>query len=302
MNVDTIISFAQYNEDLILRSLLFDVKKGFYIDIGANHPQADSVTKLFYDKGWNGINIEPIASLYNQLVQQRPKDINLAIGVGQKKSKQIFREYTDILGHSTFDKSQKEIDIHKNINHVDYEVEINTLQNIIKKYANNKKIDFLKIDVEGYEYEVIVGNDWNKFRPKVLCIESNHVIHDWRPILNDNNYRLFIYDGLNEYYIANEEWQRTIDFAERSVVITQHSLKQHQWYAWERDLEDLRKCQDLNKDLTKKNEILNNKIEHQQQQYNLIEPLSLKNISLRKRIYRAVYGLTIDWLRFKKQK
>ncbi|MDR2831144.1 MAG: FkbM family methyltransferase [Methanobrevibacter sp.] len=80
-----ILSFSEDKEDLILLSFLDKIKNGFYIDVGANDPYADSVTKLFYDLGWNGINIEPLPYMYNKLCEDRPKDINLNIGISNKK-------------------------------------------------------------------------------------------------------------------------------------------------------------------------------------------------------------------------
>ncbi len=66
------ISYAQNFEDLILMGILREIPNGFYVDVGANHPEQDSVTKIFYDKGWSGINIEPNTVLYNELCIARP--------------------------------------------------------------------------------------------------------------------------------------------------------------------------------------------------------------------------------------
>jgi len=78
-------SYAQYLEDIILFLFLYDVKNGFYIDVGANDPIIDSVTNFFYLKGWNGINIEPLDDKYKLLKDQRSRDINLNIAVGKEK-------------------------------------------------------------------------------------------------------------------------------------------------------------------------------------------------------------------------
>jgi hypothetical protein len=81
----------------------------------------------------------------------------------------------------------------------DYEVETRVLSQVLEE-EDVKSIDFMKIDVEGLEYEVISGNNWTKYRPKFICIESNHIVKDWRPILKTNGYELFFSDGLNNYY------------------------------------------------------------------------------------------------------
>ena len=80
-------SYSQLCEDLVLYCALKDVDKGFYIDVGANDPTQDSVTKFFYDKGWHGINIEPLPDKCALLVEKRPRDVNLCIGLGSERGK-----------------------------------------------------------------------------------------------------------------------------------------------------------------------------------------------------------------------
>src|SRR3954464_403823 len=87
------ISYAQNKEDVILQALLKGAKKGFYVDVGANHPVHESVTKLFYEKGWSGVNIEPANELHLLLSADRPRDINLKVGVSNREDELVFREY-----------------------------------------------------------------------------------------------------------------------------------------------------------------------------------------------------------------
>jgi len=163
---------SQYGEDLIIESLLPQKKDGFYIDIGANHPIKYSNTFLFYRKGWKGINVEPNPSriwLFNIF---RKRDLNLNIGIGKNKSEinfYIFKEST----LSTFDKIASEE--YKSMGHPIKKVikiPITPLSEIIEKHANQKEIDILSIDTEGYDMEVLESNDWNKFRPRFLIIET----------------------------------------------------------------------------------------------------------------------------------
>lgn len=209
LNQHYLISHAQNREDIILSGFFRDVSTGFYVDIGANDPAIDSVTKLFYEKGWNGINVEPIDQLYKKLVNSRPRDINLNIGISNKSGDMVFREYGKFHGLSTFSKdiytdydklakSSKDYDDFK-----EYSVKIKTLKQIFKENKVNV-INFMKVDVEGYEYEVLKSNDWSVFRPQVICIEANHISKDWRPFLIKNKYTVVFFDGLNEYYVAEE--------------------------------------------------------------------------------------------------
>lgn len=208
-NQPYIISHAQNREDIILSGFFPGIKDGFYVDVGANDPAADSVTKYFYEQGWSGINIEPINRLYKKLKNSRPRDTNLNIGISNKEGDITFREYNKLHGLSTFaNQTKKEVgeltklsDDYKD--YKDYKVEVKTLADVFQE-NNVKNINFLKVDVEGYEYEVLDGNDWTRYRPQVICIESNHIIKDWRPLLAEKKYEYVFNDGLNGYYVARE--------------------------------------------------------------------------------------------------
>lgn len=297
-----ITTYAQYNEDIILAALLYGVDEGFYIDVGANYPIIDSVTMYFYEKGWHGINIEPLKGLFSELAKVRTNDINLNIGLGNKKGKANFREYKDLPGHSTF-ASDRKIAHEQDHEFTDYEVEVDTLKDVLAKYRP-EHVNFIKIDVEGFEYEVVEGNDWSQFRPDVICIESNHISRDWRPILLKNSYQLFIADGLNEYYVATEQWGRTKGFVERVVELDYHALKQHQQQSWLADSKQLKK---LNTMVSHQQEQIDSKqqtITTQQEELKAIRAevgVSLKNKTWFRRLYISVYGLTLGWLRDKKQ-
>ena len=76
-----LVSYAQNREDVLLYRALSGQSKGFYIDVGANDPTVCSITKSFYDMGWNGINIEPVRGVFQRLADHRTRDINLNIGI-----------------------------------------------------------------------------------------------------------------------------------------------------------------------------------------------------------------------------
>lgn len=199
---DTLVTYAQNREDLILHVLLLGVKKGFYVDVGANSPNADSVTKFFYEKGWNGINIEPIPALYAELSRARKRDINLNLGVALKPGKLKLRQYEgEKHGWSTFSKDI--MNLHNaGERFKEYDVVVRPLASILKEH-NVKDIDFLKVDVEGLEYDVLKSNDWNKFRPKVIVIENTYP-ERWISVLQEAGYVQAYDDILNLYFVRED--------------------------------------------------------------------------------------------------
>ncbi len=209
------VYYAQNREDIILESFFLDKETGFYVDVGAYDPDDDSVTKLFYEKGWRGINIEPQPDRFEKFRRSRPKDTNLNVGVSDKESTLRLRSYSNE-GLSTFSQEMKDEYTSAmrqdtgTTSFTDIDVQVKTLSQIFKE-QKVKSIDFLKIDVEGLEYEVIAGNEWKKYRPKVLCIESNHLVRNWKEILDDNDYELVFNDGLNDYFI-DSLYEKKIEF------------------------------------------------------------------------------------------
>src|SRR5262245_26066783 len=79
------ISYAQNLEDVLLERVFGGKTNGFYVDVGAHDPERLSVTKHFYDKGWRGINVEPVPASHQKFVEQRPRDINLAVAAGREE-------------------------------------------------------------------------------------------------------------------------------------------------------------------------------------------------------------------------
>lgn len=171
-------SYSQVGEDIILDFFLKEKKSGFYIDIGSYHPINLSNTYKFYERGWSGINIEPNHNKFRLFEEQRAKDINLNMGIGPSETKANFFIFdADTL--STF--SEQVAENYKKIGHKVTEVkeiELMPLKKVIEKYAHNKKIDFLSVDTEGYDLEVLKTNDWNVYRPSLIVLETVEYSHD----------------------------------------------------------------------------------------------------------------------------
>jgi len=219
------ISFAQNFEDLVLAGLLKSVSRGFYVDVGANHPELDSVTKIFYDKGWSGINIEPNEALHRQLLAARPRDINVKAGLSSQPGALSLRIYDGLDGLSTMSHETQSVHAaaRPNTTFHDVQIEVACLADLLAEHRSSGDIHMLKVDVEGLELEVLLGNDWRRFRPWVLCLERNQDQARREAImtlLQAHRYSAVFYDGINDFLVAQEQIQIWTDFSyARDVVL-----------------------------------------------------------------------------------
>lgn len=204
------ISYAQNLEDVILHRALKHVEKGFYIDVGANHPRFDSVTFAFYERGWNGINIDPVEEWIDLLNKERNRDINLRMAAGETQGTTTIYAVKST-GLSTSNEKLGEIYQEDNTKTVEPIISImDTLTHVCRQFASGP-IHFLKIDVEGEESSVIKGMDLTQYRPWIILAEAtipNSVKEnyaDWDELLKNNAYKFSYFDGLNRFYIAEEK-------------------------------------------------------------------------------------------------
>src|SRR5262245_34697418 len=98
----TFISYAQNFEDVMLYRALKGVVHGFYVDVGASDPVLDSVTKAFSERGWTGINIEPEPEVFRKLCEDRARDVNLQMAVGDRTGAGTLFDL-EVRGHATLD-------------------------------------------------------------------------------------------------------------------------------------------------------------------------------------------------------
>lgn len=200
------LSYAQNMEDYHLSLAFAGQQRGTYIDVGGGHPVAGSVSFWFYERGWDGIVVEPqndLASLHRRL---RPRDKIMQLLVGADDKERDFHVFDRLHGLSTA------VAEHAKAAGADFRtlrLPSISLAELCRLHAPGA-IDFLKIDVEGAEADVIAGADWGRFRPGVVLIEaiaplSNEPTwHKWEAMLLEKGYRFALFDTLNRFYVAEE--------------------------------------------------------------------------------------------------
>jgi FkbM family methyltransferase len=171
----SISSYSQEGEDMILRRFVVPNGAGFYVDIGAHHPYRFSNTYYFHRQGWRGINIDPLPGAMELFNSCRPKDINLNLGVSENKGTLSYVMFNEP-ALNTFDKElaqERQSEAYKIIGSID--VPVMPLRELLDQHQDEfSVIDLMSVDVEGYDLEVLRSNDWSRFRPRLIVVESLH--------------------------------------------------------------------------------------------------------------------------------
>jgi len=192
------ISFSQDLEDILIDKLLGKKKRGLYVDVGAYDTTRFSNTKKFYLRGWQGINIEPDPIRIDKFYKERQRDINLNFGVANKNGRLDFYKFNPQT-LSTF--SQKQAQAYQKQGFIltqKVKIKVCKLSYLLERYLGKKSIDFLSIDTEGFDLEVLKSNNWKKFKPKVICIESSEKSID--KLLLDQGYTEVFKNSVNSIY------------------------------------------------------------------------------------------------------
>jgi FkbM family methyltransferase len=200
------LSYAQNMEDYHL-SLAFEGQaRGIYIDVGGGHPVAGSVSFWFYRRGWDGLVVEPQGDLAQLHRRLRPRDRVVQSLIGRDRGERDFYVFdrlhglsTTISDHATAAKEQFRT----------LRLPSMSLAELCRTWDRGA-IDFLKIDVEGAEADVIAGADWDRLRPGIVLVEAIAPLsgeptwHHWETSLLAKGYRFALFDTLNRFYVAEE--------------------------------------------------------------------------------------------------
>ncbi len=201
------VSYAQNGEDVVLWRIFHDVECGSYVDVGAADPTEFSVTRAFYDRGWNGINVEPVPQFAQRLREERPRDHTFEVGASDTDGEATLY----LVEHSGLSTIDANYVAPLELKHVvtPTAIRTRTLNDMLDEAGfGGRVIHFLKIDVEGAEGRVLAGLDLDKWRPWVLVVEStepNSTVQNyagWEPLVLAAGYTFCLFDGLNRFYLA----------------------------------------------------------------------------------------------------
>ena len=204
------LSYAQNLEDYHLDLLFEGQASGAYVDVGGGHPVADNVSFWFYLKGWRGLVVEPQQALADTYAHVRPRDHTVSCLAGRAEGEIEFHVVDKLHGFSTTVRENAAGAGQFGVDYTTVKKPVRTLAALCAE-AGLTRIDFLKIDVEGAEADVIAGMDFKRWRPRVVLVEAiapgsmTESWEAWEPALLAAGYSFAFFDRLNRFYVASEE-------------------------------------------------------------------------------------------------
>jgi FkbM family methyltransferase len=199
---DCRVSYSQFGEDLFLTGILgYERTSGTYVDVGCFHPIGYSNTYIFYQRGWRGIAIDPNPGMRSEWQRYRPKDIFLNFAISKAPGEKTYLingrnpEMNTIVDDdriSQFDPKKYTVSSCKAL----------PLREILDRHLNGRKIDFLNIDCEGMDTEILETNDFEKYRPFMIAIEDSTISADTKinQFLQNVGYEYKAYMGLTKIF------------------------------------------------------------------------------------------------------
>ncbi len=197
-----LLSNSQFQEDLLIDLLLGRKSEGVYVDVGANDPFYNSNTQRFYSRGWRGINIEPGLAEFKKFEKYREFDINLNMAVSGELGKLTFYQIGNDSSLSTLDHptAVKMADTYK-LELTSSTVDVMPVEKILDQYLGGRHIDFMSVDAEGHDLAVLMSNNWNKYRPTLVMVESNIGSREIIMFMEQHSYLYIFSNHVNALFV-----------------------------------------------------------------------------------------------------
>lgn len=208
------LTYAQFGEDLIIANIfsMLGIQQPSYLDVGAHHPINISNTALFYLTGSRGVNVEANPNCVDEFRRHRPEDVNLNVGVGPTRGTLDFYYIDDWSGRNTFDRKAAEEFVAANplfkISKIE-KISVVSLNDIVAQHMAGKWPDFLSIDIEGMDFDVIESAHFGTDAPTVICVEAisgggSDVSKPLADLLRSRRYSPFCRTVGNVIFVRNE--------------------------------------------------------------------------------------------------
>lgn len=191
-------AYAQEGEDNVLNRIFEYQPNGFFVDVGAHHPMRFSNTYKFYKKGWRGINIDAMPGSMEAFKTIRPEDVNLEVPVSDVEEDAQFYIFNET-ALNTFSEEAAKIATQNPNYKIDKVVTIHTkrLDTLLDQYLPaGQSVTFFSIDAEGYDLKVLQSNNWEKYRPHIVLVESELELKD----INQSPIYQFMLANQYEFY------------------------------------------------------------------------------------------------------
>lgn len=191
-------SYSQEGEDMILKRIFENQQNGFYVDVGAHHPKRFSNTYFFYKRGWSGINVDATPGSMEVFNKKRPRDINIEAAIAREKKELTFFIFNEPALNTFDEELARSRDREKYSVVEERRILTRTLSEILKeRLPEGQKINFLSVDVEGKDLEVLQSGDWQLLRPEYILVECLSLEISELDELKDNEVYKFL---INQKY------------------------------------------------------------------------------------------------------
>jgi len=192
--------FGEFGEDIFINRFFKNFKKGSYVDIGAYHPIKGSLTYLLYKKGWSGVNVDLSKVSVDLFKLARPNDININCAITIRDEETFFFQNSEINQQNSLIKQDK--------NQIKKKIMGRNLNSLLEELKINN-FEFLNIDTEGNELEIIKSIDFKKYRPILIAVESNSFDQEDQNrnniinVMKEKNYNLINNIGVTMFFADN---------------------------------------------------------------------------------------------------
>jgi FkbM family methyltransferase len=208
------ISYAQNGEDIIVENILkwLNIDNPVYLDIGTYHPSIISNTYKLYRNGHFGICVEPNPSLYAEIKRVRKRDTCLNVGVSNTFGKAVFYIMVNKT-LNTLSREQATFFRDTGQSKIEEEIEINvvTISHIIETYLSGKAPNFVSMDIEGFDFQVLQSIDFQKYRPEVFCLETKDAQHrkdhEIMRFMESKGYFICSDTFINSIFVEEQAWE-----------------------------------------------------------------------------------------------